>query len=351
MGGGPAGCATAIALARRGLAVAMLEHSCYDTPRVGETLAPECRVPLAALECLRPFENDRHLPSSGIASVWGEDRLYENDFMFNPYGHGWHLDRCRFDAMLAHCAADMGAQVFAGTTARRCDAVSNGFEIEAERRCGGALRLRSHLVVDATGRGSSPLPGAQRCVVYDKLVGLVGLVVPASSQEDSRILLEAVSDGWWYSALLPGGTRVAAFMTDGDRLKGHRHDLSRFFISRLSEAPHTRERVGATPEVESLRLVAASSYRQRAMHGERWLKVGDAACTYDPLSSAGLLKALQSGLDAAAAIEDWFGGDTAAPARYAARLEQRFFAYLGTRAAYYSREMRWPASPFWQRRH
>jgi flavin-dependent dehydrogenase len=351
IGGGPAGCATAIALARRGFTVGMLEHSCYDTPRVGETLAPECRVPLAELDCLQRLESDGHLPSSGIASVWGEERLYENDFVFNPYGHGWHLDRCRFDAMLANCAAGAGAKVFAGTTARRCDAVSDGFEIEAERRCDGVLRLRSHLVVDATGRGSSSLPGPQRRVVYDKLVGLVGLVNPPSSQGDSRTLLEAVSEGWWYSAPLPGGKRVVAFMTDGDRLKGRRHDLSLLFIAGLSEAPHTRERVGTPPEVESLRLVAASSYRQTSMHGERWLKVGDAACAYDPLSSAGMLRALQSGLDAAAAIEGWLGGDTAALARYAARLERRFTAYLGTRAFYYGREMRWPTSPFWQRRH
>jgi len=351
VGGGPAGCATAIALARRGLAVALLERSCYDTPRVGETLPPESRVPLAALDSLQRVDDGMHLRSSGIVSVWGENLPFHNDFVFNPYGHGWHLDRRRFDATLARSAADAGVHVLVASTVRRCEAHSDGFDIEVDRAREGASRLRSRFVVDATGRGCSPLPGVAHRIVYDKLVGLVGFVIPPHGQSDTRTLLEAVCDGWWYTALLPGNRRVVAYMTDGDQLKLHRRDLFRFFVARLREAPHTRAKVGMPSDVESLHVLAASTYRHVSIHGERWLKVGDAACAYDPLSSSGVLKALQSGLDAAAAIEAWLAGDAAAPARYAARIQQRFTAYLGTRAIYYGREMRWPASPFWQRRH
>lgn len=234
MGGGPAGCATAIALARRGVVVAMLERSCYDAPRVGETLPPECRAPLAALDSLERFENDTHLPSSGIASVWGEERLYQNDFIFNPYGHGWHLDRCGFDAMLARRAADAGVQVFLSSTVQHCRPASDGFEVEAARAHDRPLRLRTRFVVDATGRGFSPMPGPQRRITYDKLVGLVGFVIPPFGQRDSRTLLEAVCEGWWYSALVPKNRRVVTYMTDGDGLKVHRRDLLRFLYRSIT---------------------------------------------------------------------------------------------------------------------
>ena len=47
----------------------------------------------------------------GTVAVWGSETPYENDFIFNPYGNGWHIDRSRFDAMLARAAEEAGATV------------------------------------------------------------------------------------------------------------------------------------------------------------------------------------------------------------------------------------------------
>src|SRR5438093_3141498 len=49
VGGGPAGSAAALALARAGRSVAVLERSRYEQARIGETLPPRARVPLAQL--------------------------------------------------------------------------------------------------------------------------------------------------------------------------------------------------------------------------------------------------------------------------------------------------------------
>jgi hypothetical protein len=54
------------------------------------------------------FQNDGHLPSHGIQAAWGSAELFDTDFIFNPYGTGWHLDRRRFDAMLASHADQCG---------------------------------------------------------------------------------------------------------------------------------------------------------------------------------------------------------------------------------------------------
>jgi 2-polyprenyl-6-methoxyphenol hydroxylase-like FAD-dependent oxidoreductase len=45
-GGGPAGCAAALTLARSGHTVTLLERSDYDRVRVGETLTPRARARL-----------------------------------------------------------------------------------------------------------------------------------------------------------------------------------------------------------------------------------------------------------------------------------------------------------------
>jgi hypothetical protein len=36
-----------------------------------------------------------------VYSAWGSDKVYSNDFIFHPYGVGWHIDRTCFDGMLA----------------------------------------------------------------------------------------------------------------------------------------------------------------------------------------------------------------------------------------------------------
>ena len=114
IGGGPAGTATAIALAGYGWSVTILERSHYESTRIGETLPPEVRQPLTELGLWETFLADGPLESPGITVAWGEPRLYHNDFIVNPYGPGWHIDRCRFDSLLARSAEKSGVEVLPG---------------------------------------------------------------------------------------------------------------------------------------------------------------------------------------------------------------------------------------------
>ena len=80
LGGGPAGTATAIALAGFGWSVIVLERSHYESTRIGETLPPEVKRPLTALGMWERFLADGPVGSPGIASAWGQAELYDNDF-------------------------------------------------------------------------------------------------------------------------------------------------------------------------------------------------------------------------------------------------------------------------------
>jgi len=108
-GAGPAGAAVACELARRGARVVLFEATRYDGPRFGETLAPQANPLLRQLGVWDAFFAQQHLPSPGTIPLWGSATPVENDFITTGYGEGWHVDRNRFDAMLAQRAADAGS--------------------------------------------------------------------------------------------------------------------------------------------------------------------------------------------------------------------------------------------------
>jgi flavin-dependent dehydrogenase len=84
--------------------------------------------------------------------------------------------------------------------------------------------------------------------------------------------------------------------------------------------------------------------------GDGWVAAGDAACAWDPLSSAGILKALHTGRLAAFVALDAMQARPDTTQRYTRIVRREHAAYLEECTRYYSLEGRWHDAPFWQRR-
>ena len=123
------------------------------------------------------------------------------------------------------------------------------------------------------------------------------------------------------------------------------------------ELTFTKQRLGHllndNLKMECLKLDVkqASSSRLQTIIGSNCLCLGDAACTYDPLSSYGITAAMGAGYYAACAINDYLKGNTDALLAYAYILEKRYGDYLNLIQAAYLAEQRWHTSIFWKRRH
>jgi len=219
VGSGPAGSAAALALARGGASVLMVDKADGRPSRVGEVLPPSATTVLRELGVWEHFYGDAHLPSYGNRSVWGSARVDEYPFVFDPYGSGWHLDRNRFDTMLVEAAVAAGATRWRQTHMVRCSRLASGsWELDLLSR-GTLSRVRADFVVDASGRSAAfaRSQGARRAT-YDRMVG-VATQLPATEKvvdHDSFTLTEAVRDGWWYAALLPTGRLSLVYMSDAD---------------------------------------------------------------------------------------------------------------------------------------
>ena len=337
-GGGPAGSAAALRLARAGYSVAILERSNYDRPRLGETLPPAVKTKLAQLGLWDAFIGLGPANSPAIHSAWGSEALHEQDHFYNPYGAGWHIDRTRFDRMLASSAQNAGAELITGARVGpvECD--------DSSVRIGG---LRARVILDATGRASAVARrfGVRR-ILTDKLVAVAGFFAPSLNVRFSPVtLVEAVENGWWYSAALPDGRLVVAWMTDADL-----YARAGEWLDQIGRTVHTRERIRSAALVSGPVTAQAGSSRLERLHGSNWLAAGDAAVAFDPVAGQGIYRALESGILAGDAAMDLLAGSQEQLGKYESGVSRTFTRFLELRQVFYSLETRWPNSVFWRRR-
>ena len=339
VGAGPAGCVTAMELARAGHEVHVLKRTRSWQVRPGETLPPSAKPLLQRLDLWSPFLATKPVESPGNLSLWGDEVARATDFVFSPHGSGWHLDRAAFDAMLAREAERAGAMLHEGYRAARIKVTDIGFELLCVRG-EGAKRLRFDQLVLANGRnGRVPgqTPARRR---FDRLCACFVLV--AQRCRDTRTWIEAESCGWWYSAPVTGGRIALAYLTDSDLLPVGNHRAA-VLSKRLAATQLMRLR--QIEPVGKWRVVDARSTALEIDAGSRFLAAGDAALSFDPLSSGGLTFALKSGARCASALLEESGMSV-----YVDWLQTVRQEYMQQRARAYSMERRWETALFWRRR-
>jgi flavin-dependent dehydrogenase len=339
-GAGPAGCATAIRTARAGLSTVLLDRASPARHWAGESLPPGMTKLMRSVFGDEILSEDRHRTAFGTRSVWGSAALVETDFLLNPLGEGWLLDRTRFDGDAKRAAAGAGVAILEvrhlGSLTREASAWHVGVD-------DGSFRS-ARFVVDATGRSAALLRrlGVGR-IVADRQIAILA-TYPDDGDDYSGTTVEAVRDGWWYTSPLPGGRRVLAYLTDVGLWRGGPRD----WCALLDETHHIRRIAGPSAMTAGTRVYPAGTAQAARLSGEGWLAVGDAAASFDPLSSQGLATAVLMGSragdalahpDRERAIEAWVEADAMLVAEHA-----------DLRTHYARLETRWPESSFWRRR-
>jgi len=322
IGAGPAGCAAATTLARAGrsviLVVGQRPHRAFG---IGEGGPPGLDRAVEDVFAPGTFAPSDHLRSLGNRAAWGSAELLGTDFMFNPFGTGWHLDRLAFDAGLLAATEAAGARLL--------------------KSLDGDPAAIAPAVIDAAGRRADLARhrGARR-IATDRLTAVVAASERAGTDDDATTTVEAVEAGWWYTCPIPQQRRVVAFLTDGDLLPAEIRTCDGFDRAARATTHVAALLTDTAPGVPL--VVAADTAHLEPPSGHGWLAAGDAAASFDPLSSQGILTAVLMGREAARHLDD--------PDAFAARYRAIVARHEAERRAIYRREDRWPTAPFWSRR-
>lgn len=219
-----------------------------------------------------------------------------------------------FDALFLDLAEEAGANVWHDATVRRVVQAEAGGEgvggppqrVEFEDGSGGTGILQARFVLDCSGRSGVIANAGLR--VHDQSNATVALAGVWRSPAGARpaepyTLVESYRDGWAWSMPVSDARRYLTMMIDPRRtrlLKGR--GRRRLYLAELEKTREARHLVTDARLVSDISGHTASQYTASRFAGDGFLLVGDAGSFIDPLTSAGVKKALASAWLAAVTV-------------------------------------------------
>lgn len=350
LGGGPAGSAFAIRMARNGARVALVEKSGFESFRPGEHLPPPARGALRALGCEPKLFDGVWIESPGIISRWIARSTLFKPYFGQPDGLGLNLSRRHFDSALFEQARRAGAIVFGQTKLADAVRAKHGWDLLL-RTMEGNHALAAGLVVDSSGRSSvfARRQGAQ-WQSFGDLIAAAGRLQPAvpGNADNLSLHVEACEHGWWSLTPTRDGEIIATFYGSAKTKRMKRMNEYQWWRWGLESAHGVRNRLAsAAVTLHAVLIYPAFPRLLRKMHGPNWFAIGDAAATHDPLSGHGIVYAFESAFRAAEMTTADLPLERLGPI-YRDAIAGRFARHVANRRqAYAEAAPLFPRSQFW----
>lgn len=348
-GGGPAGSLLAKLLAEKGWKTLLLEGSDFSRPRVGETLAAQVPVLLKSCGLEKEFASISSKPSHGIYSAWTESDFSFKSHILNVAGHTLHVDRREFDLMLFNASQAYGADVHQKVRVQHVERQVDHWEI-AWQGASGPHKTQARVFIDATGRKSAQksksLFSAKQ---FDQLVG-IGITPLPIAAPSKGLALKTCEFGWWYLSPLSATTSVVLLMTDLDIAK--ENGLMQYVTWKqlLPDDEFFGEVKRQLSGKGVIQVKPAHSQFVKRIHTDGFMAVGDALCSFDPVTGSGALRAMQT----AQGLANWLQVAPNLTAEsinpFLKQIEGLYSNYLEQYQRVYSLVELWGNSPFWLRR-
>jgi flavin-dependent dehydrogenase len=218
--------------------------------------------------------------------------------------------------------------------------------------------INAKFVIDATGRLSHFARSLNvKRQHFDKLIACWATM--DNHTENTMSTISASKNGWWYSAVVPDNKRILAFQTDSDLIdKNELKTLESFLNLSKGNQEITQLLETNKSELKFHGTVAANSTRLEQVAGTQWAALGDAAISFDPLTSQGMFNAMASAMQLKGLIEKLnfiHTSDTEKENQfqkiYTQQIDSIWNHYLQHKKLFYGAETRWKESEFWKRRN
>ena len=325
VGGGPAGTSTAVALAKRGADVMLIDRARFPRPKpCAEYLSPEASRILDAMGALSAVESTGAGQLAGVivrapngSQIHGE---FLADHGYRPFRpRGLSVRREVLDKVLIESARDAGVEVHEGVRA-------TGLRMDGDAVCGAdllgdghrAVAVGARLVIGADGLHSvvARRLGLSHVASWPRRLALVAHYEGVADVGDLAEM-HVERDGFVGIGDVGLGMTTVALVVPAKRARDISADMSGFLEAWLTARPHLAPRFATATRVSPVRATGPFASQAKRAWAPGALLVGDAADFFDPFTGEGIFAALRGGEMAAAAAANAFDAPDEASRRHA----------------------------------
>jgi FADH2-dependent halogenase len=359
VGGGPAGSTAAAALARSGRRVVLFERERFPRFHIGESLLASINDVVAAIGA------EDVVTGAGFTPKWGATFMTPDgsverfaDFAISddvPRPQTWQVPRARFDHLLLGHAAACGADVREEHRVLGVSFDRDGVTVRFRQQSGSDAAepsgrteqtIRSLALVDASGRASIigrtfdlrvDEPQLANVALFSHYAG----VPRAEGRRAGDIRVVARRDrGWfWLIPISDELMSVGVVLPRTEFQAQPRLEYEALLGRLIAETPAVARLMVAAERRWPVRVERDFSFGAKRYAGDRWVMAGDAGSFLDPVFSSGVAIAMESGLEAAQAIDAGLAaGDLTARVfrRFDRRQRRRYASFRRFVLAFYT---------------
>jgi 1H-pyrrole-2-carbonyl-[peptidyl-carrier protein] brominase len=327
IGGGPAGCAAAMFLAKEGIKPIILEQEEFPRFHIGESMTGEAGAVLRRLG-LEEQMLERKFPVKHGVRVFGTNSWFipvaRRDEDWNLHlTSTWQVRRSDFDAMMLEEAQKRGAKLIRGTAKSALRTEEGGVRgVTIKRPDGSSEEIEADVVIDCSGMATflanQKVTGPKYLGSYDKQIAFFTHVKGAvrdsgtsgEMAKDNTLIFYQKKYHWaWF---IPVDDEVVSLgiVVPTAEFQKHKQDREEFFRTYLPQInPEIVRRTENIEFVEKVHVIPNYSFQVRGFCGKGFICLGDAHRFIDPIFSFGLSAAVREAEFAVPHIVSYLKGE------------------------------------------
>jgi 1H-pyrrole-2-carbonyl-[peptidyl-carrier protein] brominase len=327
IGGGPAGCAAAMFLAKEGIKPIILEQEEFPRFHIGESMTGEAGAVLRRLGLEKQMLARKYPVKHGVR-VFGKNSWFipvaRRDEDWNLHlASTWQVRRSDFDAMMLEEAQKRGAKLIRATAKSALRTEDGGVRgVTMKRPDGSSEEIEAEVVLDCSGMATflanQKVTGPKYVGSYDKQIAFFTHVKGAlrdsgtsgETAKDNTLIFYQKKYHWAW--LIPVDDEVVSLglVLPTAEFQKHKQDREEFFRSYLPQInPEIARRTENIEFVEKVHVIPNYSFQVRGFCGKGFLCLGDAHRFIDPIFSFGLSAAVREAEFAVPHIVSYLKGE------------------------------------------